>query len=71
VSDNQRQAALLHFKKVLGREPTQDEISLLDATAAISPPSGPFHRSSQASLLELILEVVIAARREGRRQAED
>ena len=30
MSDHQRQAALLHFKKVRGREPTQDELSLLD-----------------------------------------
>ena len=57
-------------RSILGREP-QDELSLLDATAAIPPPSGPFHRSSKQPLLELILEVVIAARREGRRQAED
>jgi hypothetical protein len=51
--------------------PTQDELSLLDATAAIPPPSGPFHRSRKQPLLELTLEVVIAARHEGRRQAED
>jgi hypothetical protein len=70
MSDKRRESALLHFHKVLGRPPTQDELSLLDATAAIPPPSGPFHRSEKQPLLELIIEVISAARREGRCGAE-
>jgi len=67
----QREAALSYFKAVLGREATQDELSLLDATSAIPPPrSGPFFRSSTTPLLELIVEVVRAARDEGRNQGD-
>ena len=66
----QREAALSYFKAVLGREATQDELSLLDATSAIPAPSGPFFRSSTTPLLELIVEVVRAARDEGRNQGD-
>ena len=66
----QREAALLHFKTVLAREPRQDELSLLDETEAIPRPSGPFFRSGDTPLLDLIVEVIRAGHAEGRRKAD-
>ncbi|HME72758.1 MAG TPA: hypothetical protein VKM54_23260 [Myxococcota bacterium] len=65
-----REMALLNVKALLGREPTQDEVSLLEATRAIPRDARrlPGIELSTTEVLGLIVKVVKAAEHRGARR---
>ena len=65
-----REMALLNVKALLGREPTQDEVSLLEATHAIPRDAMrlPEIELSTTEVLGLIVKVVKAAEQRGARR---